>query len=160
MESKPNQVFKDRSNILSVVELRPPKENLMYSSKEKGERRRKNRRWFGFSLPVISAVRLKVWEGVPSRVEACLLIAGRGSRARRHLAGGGIEKSLFISETTGHQVPYGCFHAVNSLNSRYSSIQMSKQLNFQSQTRILFGSPMVSVSSVSFDDSEGMHVLK
>lgn len=60
MDSKPNQVFKDRSSILSVVELRPPKENLMYSSKEKGERRRKNRRWFGFSLSVMSSVRLKL----------------------------------------------------------------------------------------------------
>lgn len=37
MDSKPNQVFKDRSNILSVVELCPPKENLMYSSKERGK---------------------------------------------------------------------------------------------------------------------------
>lgn len=60
MDSKPNKVFKDRSNILSMLELCPPKDNLMYSSKEKGERRRKNRRWFGFSLSVISAVRLKV----------------------------------------------------------------------------------------------------
>lgn len=37
MDSKRDKVFKDRSNILSMLELCPPKDNLMYSSKEKGK---------------------------------------------------------------------------------------------------------------------------
>lgn len=48
---------------------------------------------------------------------------------------------------------------MNSLSSRHTSIQMSEQSNFQSQTEIMFELPIVSGPSVSFDDSEGMYGL-
>lgn len=58
MDNKLNKIFKDRNNILNILEPHTPKVNLMYYTREERERRRKNERWFGFSLSVISAVLL------------------------------------------------------------------------------------------------------
>lgn len=78
MDSKTNKVFKDRSNILSILELCPPKENLMYSSKEKGEGRRKIEGGLGFLflLYLLSVLKYEEkehhlrWEGVASSMLA------------------------------------------------------------------------------------------
>lgn len=57
MANKLNKIFKDRNNILNILEPHTPKVNLMYYTREEREGRRKNEGGLGF-LSVISAVLL------------------------------------------------------------------------------------------------------